>query len=315
MTAAQPCVSDVLVQGVGSTVGRMLSPWQRQRMGDSAPATRRLDQEGTAVDEFVRSNRELWDHWADLHLHSALYDVAGFKAGRSSLQPIELAELGGVAGKSLLHLQCHFGMDALSWARLGAKVTGVDFSGRAIALARSLADELRLPARFVHSDVYGLPSVLQGQFDIVFTSYGVLFWLPDLRRWAEIVAHFLKPGGAFHIVEFHPFANIFETEGVTDLQPAYPYFHGPEPLRFETHGSYADPTADYRFVEHGWDHPLGEIVNALLAAGLRLEFLHEFPHCGYQRFSFLERDADGRWRLPGRLAGMLPLLFSLRATK
>jgi SAM-dependent methyltransferase len=273
---------------------------------------------GDPVEEaqrLLRSNEELWDNWTDLHLRSAFYDVAGFRAGRSSLQSIEREELGDVAGKSLLHLQCHFGLDTLSWARLGAAVTGVDFSGRAITAAGALAKELGLPARFVQSDVYGSPALLRDQFDIVFTSYGVLFWLPDLRRWADIITHFLKPGGVFYIVEFHPFANVFATEGVPELQPAYPYFPGPAPLRFETHGSYAAPKAAYRSVEYGWDHPLGEIVTALLAAGLRLEFLHEFPHCGYQRFSFLEEGTDGRWRLPGHLAGMLPLLFSLKAMR
>ena len=267
------------------------------------------------MDRYLRANRRLWDAWTDLHARSAYYDVEGFRAGRSSLQAIEREELGDVAGKSLLHLQCHFGLDTLSWARLGATATGVDFSGRAIATARALAAELALPDRFLQSDIYGLPSVLQGQFDIAFTSYGVLFWLSDLRRWAEVIAHFLKPGGVFYIVEFHPFANVFAAAGVADLQPAYPYFPGPGPLRFETRGSYAEPAADYRGVEYGWDHPLGEIVSAVLAAGMRLEFLHEFPDCGYQRFSFLEQGADGRWRLPDRLAGMLPLLFSLKATR
>jgi SAM-dependent methyltransferase len=274
-----------------------------------------LDDPLEGAQRLLRSNEELWDHWTDLHLRSAYYDVAGFKAGRSSLQQIEREELGDVAGKSLLHLQCHFGLDTLSWARLGAAVTGIDFSSRAISAARALAEELGLPARFVRADVYRLPALLRGQFDIVFTSYGVLFWLPDLRRWAEVIAHFLKPGGVFYIVEFHPFANVFATEGVAELQPAYPYFQGPTPLRFETHGSYADPTAAYRSVEYGWDHRLGDIVTALIAAGLHLDFLHEFPHCGYRRFSFLEQGADGRWRLPGHLAGMLPLLFSLKATR
>ena len=272
-------------------------------------------QDEATVDEYLRSNRDLWDHWADLHVRSAFYDVASFKAGRSSLKPLEVEDLGDVAGKSLLHLQCHFGMDTLSWARRGASVTGVDFSGRAIELARELAVELALPARFVQSDIYGLPTVLHGQFDVVFTSRGVLFWLPDLRRWGEVIAHFLKPSGIFYIVDYHPFANVFETEGATDLQPAYPYFHGPEPLRFETHGSYADATDPTSHVEYGWDHPLSEIVNALLAAGLRLEFLHEFPYCDYRRFPFLEQGDDGRWYLPDRLGAMLPLLFSLKATK
>ena len=244
-----------------------------------------------------------------------MYDVPGFKAGKEQLQPIELRELGDVRGKSLLHLQCHFGLDTLSWARHGAHVTGIDFSDQAIAQAWSLAEELHIPGRFICCNLYDAPGRLDEQFDIVFTSYGVLFWLPDLRRWAEIVAHFLKPGGVFYIVELHPFANIFEIDDVTDLQPAYPYFSGPEPQRFETHGSYADPTADVHLEEYGWDHPLSEVINALLSAGLHLEWVHEHPVSTYQRFPFMVRSDNGEWRLPGKLDGMLPLLFSIRATK
>ncbi|MGH2533288.1 MAG: class I SAM-dependent methyltransferase [Thermomicrobiales bacterium] len=267
------------------------------------------------MDDYLRSNRTLWDNWADVHVDSAYYDVAGFKTGRSSLHATEIDEVGDVAGKSLLHLQCHFGMDTLSWARRGAEVTGVDFSERAIAHARSLADEVGIPARFVQSDIYGLPDVLEGAFDVVFTSYGVLWWLPDLDRWAEVVARFLKPGGRFAIVDYHPFAAVFESEGVAGLEPAHPYFHDPEPLRIETSGSYAGPSPGYQGVEHGWQHALSDIVSALLAAGLRLESLREFPFTYEQRFPFMERAADGRWVLPGPLAGMIPLLFSLRATK
>lgn len=266
------------------------------------------------MNDYLRSNQDLWDHWAEFHVGSEYYDVEGFKAGRSTLKPIEVAEVGDVTGKSLLHLQCHFGLDTLSWARRGATVTGVDFSATAITIACSLAEELKLPARFVQSGVYEAPDALQEQFDIVYTSYGVLYWLPDLTRWAEVVARFLKPGGAFHIVEFHPFSQLFENEGVETLQLAYPYFHGTEPLRFETEGSYAVSTAEYHGVEHGWDHPLSEIINALLAAGLRLEFLHEFPYTFEQRFPFMERDEHGYWRLPGDDANMIPLLFSLKAT-
>src|SRR5438876_5754403 len=126
------------------------------------------------MDEYRQSNRILWNNWAQIHVNSKLYDVEGFKAGKLSLKPIELEEVGDVAGKSLLHLQCHFGKDTLSWARLGATVTGADFSDRAIEMARNLASELGIPAKFVLSDLYGLPDVLQGEFDIVYTSYGAI---------------------------------------------------------------------------------------------------------------------------------------------
>ncbi|MGH2561296.1 MAG: class I SAM-dependent methyltransferase [Thermomicrobiales bacterium] len=273
------------------------------------------DSETIPMDDYITANRALWNTWADFHVDSTFYDVEGFKAGRSSLHSTEIEEVGDVAGKSLLHLQCHFGMDTRSRARRGATVTGVDFSDHAIAYARALAEEAGIPARFVQSDLYSRPNVLDGEFDVVFTSYGVLYWLPDIERWATVVARFLKPGGRFAIVEYHPFAAVFESEGVTSLEPTYSYFHGPEPLRFETSGSYAGPTPGYQGVEYGWQHSLSEIVNALIAAGLRLESLREFPYSNEQRFPFMERAADGRWRLPGTLDGMIPLLFSLRATK
>lgn len=266
------------------------------------------------MDELKQSNRTLWNNWAGIHEKSAFYDVEGFKAGGSNLRPIELEELGDVSGKSLLHLQCHFGLDTMAWARRGASVTGADFSDRAIGLAQQLSQELGINARFVCSDIYGLPDVLEDQFDIVYTSYGVLYWLPDLKRWGEVVAHFLKPGGVFYIVELHPFADVFKNEGVTELRVAYPYFSGPEPLRFETHGTYADPNADYHSVEYGWIHPLSEIINSLINAGLRIEYLHEFPYTFEQRFSFQTRDEEGRWRL-NKMENMLPLLFSLKAIR
>jgi SAM-dependent methyltransferase len=167
------------------------------------------------MDDYLAANRALWDEWTAIHEASSFYDLEGFKAGRSGgsggsggsrLRPYEVAEVGEVGGKSLLHLQCHFGIDTLSWARLGARVTGADFSHRAIELARSIAAELDLDATFVRSDLYDLPSVLDGQFDVVYTSRGVLGWLPDLERWAAVVAHFLRPGGVFYITEIHPVA-------------------------------------------------------------------------------------------------------------
>ncbi|MCG2767215.1 MAG: class I SAM-dependent methyltransferase, partial [Anaerolineae bacterium] len=169
---------------------------------------------------YLETNRELWNGWAKLHIESAYYDVEGFKAGGESLHPLEIEEVGDVSGKTLLHLQCHFGQNTLSWARRGARVTGVDFSDDAIALACSLSRELDIEAEFIRSDIYDLPEVLDRQFDIVFTSYGVLCWLPDLTRWAEIVARYLSPGGTFYIAEFHPLLTMFDDAGE---RLAFPY--------------------------------------------------------------------------------------------
>lgn len=266
------------------------------------------------MEKYKQANRDLWNEWTQIHEKSEFYDVAGFKQGKLSLHSIEMEELRDVSKKSLLHLQCHFGLDTLSWARLGAKVTGVDFSDKAIALARSLSQELKIPATFICADVYKLPSILPQKFDIVFTSAGVLCWLPDIQQWAEIVAHFLKPGGIFYIREFHPFAQIFDDqEGLTDLRVAYHYFHSPEPMRCTVKGSYASRSATVsQTVAYEWAHSLSDILNALISAGLRIEFLHEFPYCTYQMYPFMEQSEDGHWRLKNR---NIPLMFSLKALK
>jgi SAM-dependent methyltransferase len=271
------------------------------------------------MDEALRRNRELWDAWTPIHVASAFYDVASFRTGE---RPIRLAdyeceEVGSVEGRTLLHLQCHFGLDTLSWARLGATVTGADFSGEEIAAARALAADLGIAATFVRSDLYGLPEVLAEQFDIVYTSGGVLGWLPDIASWGRVAAHFVRPGGFLYMTEIHPVAQVFENEGVTpgELRLAYPYWSHPEPLRFEVKGSYADREAPTDgLVEYGWDHSLGEILTSLADAGLRLEFLHEFDFVRWP-VDFLVEGDDGRWRLPEDSKGALPLFFSLKATK
>jgi SAM-dependent methyltransferase len=268
------------------------------------------------MDHHLQTNLAHWNELTPLHARSAFYDLKGFKAGKSSLKPIEVLELGDVTAKSLLHLQCHLGVDTLSWARRGARVTGVDFSDQAIATARALSQELDIAADFVCSDIYSLPANLSGEFDIVFTSYGVLCWLPDLVRWGQVVAHFLKKGGTFYIVEEHPLANILEDDATTGgFKIAYSYFHSPEPCRWESEGSYADRTA---IVEHRttyeWTHSLSDILNALTAAGLRIEFLHEFPYLMYGKLACMEEGEDGWWRFKDRQVN-IPLIFSLKAVK
>jgi SAM-dependent methyltransferase len=270
------------------------------------------------MDEYLEANQALWNEWTDIHETSEFYDLEGFKAGGIRLRDYEVADVGDVTGKELLHLQCHFGLDTLSWARLGARATGTDFSGKAIALARSLAAELGLDARFVESTLFELPNVLEGEFDVVYTSRGVIGWLPDLRPWAEVIAHFLKPGGIFYIAEGHPVLwALDDTEevGPGELRVKYPYFSRPEPLEFPTQGSYADPTAHVEQpVEYSWVHSMGEIVTVLAEAGLRIEFLHEFPFVEWP-VSFLEKRDDGKWWPPDNAEGELPLFFALKASK
>ena len=268
------------------------------------------------MNKYINTNQKMWDQRANVHVKSEFYDVAGFKAGKSSLNPIELEEIGGeVAGKELLHLQCHFGMDTLSLARLGAIATGVDFSGEAIKAARQLNDELGMDCEFIQSDIMELKDNLSGQFDVVFTSYGVLCWLPDLKRWAETIAHFLKPGGSFYIVEMHPFGYVFNDEIEEPvLQAYYPYFDDPAPLRFENEGSYADKDADISHTSYEWQHSMASIITNLIEAGLRIEYLHEYDYTVYQQFPFLAQGENQIYTLPEGLPP-IPLLFSLRATK
>lgn len=268
------------------------------------------------MDKYIRNNQQLWDEKTGHHVKSEFYDVAGFKAGKNTLDLIEMDEIAGeVAGKDLLHLQCHFGLDTLSLARLGAQATGVDFSGEAIRQAQKLNDELGLDCTFVESDVLKLKDNLTGQFDIVYTSYGVLIWLPDLKPWAETIAHFLRSGGVFFIAEMHPFGYVFHDEIEEPvLQAHYPYFHDPEPLRFDLVGTYADKDAKMEnTVSYEWIHSLGDIINSLTAAGLRIEYLHEFDYAVFQQFPFLEQRGK-QYYLPEGMP-RVPLLFSLRAVK
>jgi SAM-dependent methyltransferase len=194
-------------------------------------------------------------------------------------------------------------------------VTGIDFSEEAITTARALAEELRIPATFIQCNLYDLPQHLTGQFDVIFTSYGVLGWLPDIAGWGQIIAHFLKPGGIFYIVEVHPIALLFdEHRQDAELRLLYPYFQGAEPLRIEKDGSYAAPDAPIRSVTYAWIHPLAEIIASLLRAGLRIEAFDEYPFVRWAVFPWMERRADGGWQLPSGQQS-IPLMFSLKATK
>jgi SAM-dependent methyltransferase len=266
--------------------------------------------------DHLEDNRRLWDAWTDVHLAAPFYDAERFLHDPSDVRigEWEREEVGDVRGRDLLHVQCHFGLDTLSWARLGAVVTGVDFSPRAIAAARALAERAGIPARFVEASVYDLPAVLDDRFDVVYTSRGALGWLPSIERWAEVVASFVRPGGVLYVHEIHPTIQALDDESDGPIDLRYDYWEG-DVLTFPVEGSYADPSAKVDAdVEHGWNHGLGEIVTAIATRGLRIDFLHEHRWLDWS-LPFLEQAPDGSYTWPASQAGSLPLMFSLKATR
>lgn len=275
------------------------------------------DSPGAAYRDALRA---MWNEWTQINAAgpSEYYDIEAFFAGHLALDAIEREGVGEVAGKRLLHSQCHFGLTTLSWARLGAEVTGVDFSDHAIALAKTVSEQAGLPANFVCADVLRLPDALPArqQFDIVFTSYGVLTWIDDLTVWARNLADCLKPNGILFLAEEHPVANMYEdTEDGRGILMTRPYFSVSEPMRFEVQGSYANPSAQTEQKEgYAWAHPLAAVFNALLAAGLVIERFAEYDHCAWPKFRAMRKEAPSVWRLVTE-GPRLPLMYSIRARK
>lgn len=254
--------------------------------------------------DYIKINKESWDKRTEIHVKSKFYDVEGFLKGRNVLNEIELGALGCVADKSMLHLQCHFGLDTLSWARLGAKVTGVDLSSTAIDKAQSLAEKAALDARFICADLYSFGQESKQQYDIVFTSYGALCWLPDLNKWAELVVSSLKVGGTFYMAEFHPFNDIFS---------GYSYFHTPTP-DVEEEGTYTENDNGETSTSITWAHPLSEVINALLSAGLTITQFNEYPYSPHNCFDNLVEQSAGKFYLKHK-GKDVPLVYTVKATK
>lgn len=258
---------------------------------------------------YIDANRTAWNARTEVHLTSKFYDVPGFLAGKNMLMDIERGLLGDLQDKSVLHLQCHFGLDTLSLARLGATVTGADLSERAIAEAQKLAEQANIPANFVCCDLYDLPQHLEGQFDVVFTSYGTIGWLPDLERWAAVVNHFLKPGGTFLLVEFHPLLWIYDA---SFSKIEYPYFNS-GPI-VEEEGTYTDGAENLQVTTISWNHALSEVFTSLLKQGLQVQDFQEFDYSPYPCFSEAEEQEPGKFRL-SKLGNNLPMVYSLKMIK
>ena len=261
-------------------------------------------------EDYFEVNRQTWNHKVTVHSQSEMYDLEAFKQGKSSLMSYELEALGDVQGKSLLHLQCHFGQDTLSWSRAGAKCVGVDLSDEGIALAKRLNKELQLDAEFVRCNVLETSKHVKETFDIVFTSYGVIGWLPDLKPWGQMISERLKSGGTFYMVEFHPIVWMFDyLDGKSVMR--YGYMQD-EAIYEEYEGTYANQSSKMISKEYGWNHGLSEVVNALIEAGLTINYLNEYDESPYNVLPDLIETKSGKFVTKDQL---YPLLFEIQATK
>lgn len=262
------------------------------------------------MDNYLDINRNSWNNIVDVHVASAMYNMDAFLAGTSSLNDIELRLLGDVSGKRILHLQCHFGQDSISLARMGAYVTGVDFSDKAIEKAKELAAELQVSASFVCCDIYSLAEHIHTPFDIVFTSYGTIGWLPDLDKWAKLISKFLKKDGKFVFAEFHPVVWMFDNDF---QQVAYPYAKAASIVETET-GTYADRKVDIQRQTITWNHGIAEVLTALLQAGLQISAFEEYDYSPYNCFRHTEEFAPSKFRIT-HLGNKIPMVYALSAVK
>lgn len=259
---------------------------------------------------YFEVNKATWNEKVKAHAKSGMYDLKTFKAGKTSLNSYEINALGNVSGKTLLHLQCHFGQDTLSWSRAGAKCTGIDLSDEGIKLAKSLNSELQLDAEFVCCNVLDTSKHVTDTFDIVFTSYGVIGWLPNLKPWGEMIAERLKPGGTFYMVEFHPIVWMFD---YLDNKPIMKYGYMQDEVIYEEYeGTYADTNSKMISKEYGWNHGLSEVINALTQAGLHIDYLNEYNESPYDVLPNLEKTESDMYVTKDKL---YPLLFEIKATK
>ncbi len=259
--------------------------------------------------KYMEINRQSWNNRTDTHIQSEFYDQAGFLKGKNSLNDIELNLLGKIKGKSILHLQCHFGQDTISLGRLGADVTGVDLSDKAIDRAKQIAKDTNSNAKFICCDVYDLPNHLNEKFDVVFTSYGTIGWLPDLDKWAKIISRFLKPNGQFVFVEFHPVVWMFD-DNFDKI--SFRYFNSGAIIETEN-GTYADKKADITQSYVMWNHGLSEVINSLISNGLEINALDEFDYSPYNCFQNTLEFEPNKFRIE-HLNNKIPMVYSVIAT-
>lgn len=259
---------------------------------------------------YLEINRSTWNNKVAVHVDSNFYDNESFIKGKSTLNNIELELLGNVKDKSILHLQCHFGQDTMSLARMGAQVTGIDLSDKAIAKAQELNLQLGLNSQYICCDVYETRQHTNELFDIVFSSYGTIGWLPDLDIWAKVISDSLKPNGIFVFAEFHPVVWMFDNDF---KEVFYSYFNIEEIIE-EEQGTYADRNANIEAKTITWNHPLTEVLNSLINNGLTIEIFNEYDYSPYACFNNVEEFETNKFRIKN-LGNKIPMVYALRAKK
>lgn len=260
--------------------------------------------------DYIKINKQTWNNKVPVHLESDFYNQKAFLEGKNSLPDIDIELLGNIKGKSVLHLQCHFGQDSLSMARMGAKVTGIDLSDKAIEVAQKLNNDLNLDAKFICCDVYDTLEKVNQQFDIVYTSYGTIGWLPDLDKWANVISKSLKPGGKFIFVEFHPVLWMFDD----DFKEIKYHYHNEKTIIETYTGTYANKEAEIQTDYVGWNHSLSEVISNLLKHGLEIQHFNEYDYSPYNCFNQTEEFEKGKFRIK-HLENKIPMLYSLTALK
>lgn len=262
------------------------------------------------MDNYIEINKQSWNGRLEAHLASDFYDMDGFLKGNSSLNKIELDLLGDIKGKKILHLQCHFGQDTISFSRMGAEATGVDLSDKAIEKGQEIAQELNTNTKFISCNIYDLPEHLDEQFDTVFTSYGTISWLPDLNKWGALIAKYLKPGGQFIFAEFHPVVWAWDD----DFKEIKYYYNNVAPITEEESGTYADKNADIKQAYVCWNHGIGEVVNSLIKNGLVIEDLQEYNYSPYPFVNDTVKIEEKKYQIK-KFGDKLPLVYSIKAIK
>ena len=261
-------------------------------------------------EDYIKVNKQTWNNKVDVHIASDFYENESFLNGKSTLNSIELNLLGDVSNKKILHLQCHFGQDTISLSRLGAKAIGVDLSDKAIERAKEFNTKLELDAKFICCDVYDISNHLNEKFDVIFTSYGTIGWLPDLDKWAKVISDFLKPGGKFVMADFHPVVWMYDD----DFKEVFYNYFNTDPIFEEGSGTYAEKESEIENKTISWNHPISEILNALISNNLELNQFNEFDYSPYNCFNETEESEPGKFRIK-TFGNKIPIVYSILATK